>query len=94
MHRLLVTLLTVAAAATAGRRVMRVLAIAGLAALSSGWSTTRLLPLVGADPANPWARVAPLKYRSTLNSYISRRPVEAAPWGAAPNDRAAPPGKP
>jgi hypothetical protein len=79
------------AAAMAGRRIMRVLAIAGLAVLTGGW---RPLPLVGADPANPWARVAPLKYRSTLDSYTSRRPVEAAPWGASPNDRAAPPGKP
>ena len=72
---------------------MRVLAIAGLAALTGGWSATRVPPFVGADPANPWARVAPLKYRSTLDSYTSRRPVEAAPWGASPNDRAAP-GKP
>jgi len=83
-----------ASAAIAGRRILRALAIAGLAALSGGWSTPRFLPLVGADPANPWARVAPLKYRSPLNSYTSRRPVEAAPWGAVPNDRAAPPGKP
>jgi hypothetical protein len=83
-----------ATAAMAGRRIMRVLAIAALACLTGGWSATRSLPLVGADPANPWARVAPLKYRSTLGSYTSRRPVEAAPWGAAPNDRVAPPGKP
>ena len=82
------------AAAIAGRRIMRVLAIAGLAGLTGGWSAARPLPLVGADPAKPWARIAPLKYRSTLDSYTSRRPVEAAPWGGVPNDRAAPPGKP
>ena len=83
-----------AAAAMAGRRMLRVLAIAGLAGLTGGWSTTRSLPFVDADPSNPWARVAPLRYHSALSSYTSRRPVEAAPWGAAPNDRAAPSGKP
>jgi hypothetical protein len=82
------------AATMAGRRIMRVLAIAGLVGLTGGWSTMPAPPLAGADPANPWARVAPLKYRSTLDSYTSRRPVEAAPWGAAPTDRAAPPEKP
>jgi hypothetical protein len=38
------------------------------------------VPLAGADPANPAARVAAVKYRSTTEPYLRLRPAEPAPW--------------
>ena len=50
------------------------------------------VPLVGADPADPGARVAPVGYRSTTAPYSSMRPTAPTSWRDQ-NDRAAPPSK-
>jgi hypothetical protein len=73
--------------------IRRVFLVASLAAVTSACAAPPPAPLAGADPSNPSARVSALKYRSTLGSYTSQRPVEPAPW-AEPNARAAPPAKP
>ncbi len=39
-----------------------------------------VVPLAGADPANPAAKVAGISYRSTIAPYTSMRPSEPAPW--------------
>lgn len=49
-----------------------VLALAGCAARSA--------PLVGADPADPGARVAGVGYRSTVAPYSSLRPTTPSGW--------------
>jgi hypothetical protein len=68
----------------------RLLAVAMLATLTSACAATVPSPLAGADPAGPSARVPALKYRSTLGTYSSQRPVEPA----APDASAAPQPKP
>jgi hypothetical protein len=57
----------------------RVLAVAMLATLTSACVTTAPSPLAEADPSSSSARVSALKYRSTLGTYTSQRPVEPAP---------------
>lgn len=47
------------------------------------------VPLVGADPADPNAKVSGAVYRSRLGSYTSMRPVSPAPW-VEQNQRSAP----
>lgn len=47
------------------------------------------VPLVGADPADPNARVSSVVYRSRLGPYTSMRPVSPAPW-VEQNQRSAP----
>ena len=49
----------------------------------------RPIPLAGADPADPGAKVAGVGYRSTIAPYTSLRPVAPSPWREQ-NDRAAP----
>jgi len=46
-------------------------------------------PLAGPDPAAPEARVPATVYRPVLSGYVSRRPVEPAPWREQ-NERVAP----
>ena len=46
--------------------------------------------LVGADPADPTARVAAVGYRSTVAPYTRLRPTTPQAWREL-NDRAAPP---
>ncbi len=38
------------------------------------------VPLAGADPADPAAKVAGVGYRSTIGPYTSMRPSDPAPW--------------
>jgi hypothetical protein len=47
------------------------------------------VPLVGADPADPGARVAGVGYRSTVAPYSSLRPTAPSSWRDQ-NDRVAP----
>jgi hypothetical protein len=56
----------------------RVLALAMPASLMSA-CTTAPSGLAWADPSDASARVAALKYRSTLGPYASQRPIEPAP---------------
>jgi hypothetical protein len=64
---------------------------AGLAvvALMLGGCTPRTVPLVGADPADPSARVAGVGYRSTVAPYSSLRPSAPSSWREM-NQRVAP----
>ena len=65
--------------------------IAGLAAaaLALGGCLPTTVPLAGADPADPSARVAGVGYRSTVAPYTGLRPVAPSSWREQ-NDRAAP----
>jgi hypothetical protein len=47
------------------------------------------IPVGGAHPADPTVPVPAVRYRSTIGSYSSQRPVEPAPWGEQ-NQRVAP----
>jgi hypothetical protein len=47
------------------------------------------VPLAGADPADPSARVAGVGYRSTIAPYTSLRPTAPSSWREQ-NDRVAP----
>jgi hypothetical protein len=47
------------------------------------------VPLVGADPADPGAKVAGVGYRSTVAPYSSLRPAAPSSWRDQ-NDRVAP----
>jgi hypothetical protein len=80
--------LRAATAAMARQRAAlgRVVAVAMLAALTGACAATSPPRLAGADPASASARVPALKYRSTLRTYSSQRPVEPA----APDAPAAP----
>jgi len=63
-----------------------------VAALMLGGCMPTTVPLSGADPANPNARVAPVAYRSTVAPYNSLRPTAPSSWREQ-NDRVAPPPK-
>jgi hypothetical protein len=69
--------------------------LAGLAvtSLALGGCLPTAVPLAGADPADPNARVAGAGYRSTIAPYTSRRPTAPSSWREQ-NDRAAPAPKP
>jgi hypothetical protein len=60
-----------------------------VAALTLGGCMPTTVPLAGADPADPGARVAGVGYRSTVAPYTSRRPSAPSAWRDQ-NDRAAP----
>jgi hypothetical protein len=65
--------------------------IAGLtaAAVALAGCIPATMPLVGADPADPGAKVAGVGYRSTVAPYNSLRPAVPSSWGDQ-NDRVAP----
>jgi len=65
--------------------------IAGMAAtvLTLGGCMQTAVPLAGADPADPNARVAGVGYRSTVAPYSSLRPTAPSSWREQ-NDRVAP----
>jgi len=71
--------------------IKRSLPLAGLtaAALTLGACMPATLPVAGADPADPGAKVAAVGYRSTVAPYTSLRPTAPASWREQ-NDRAAP----
>ncbi len=49
----------------------------------------KTVPLIGADPADPDAKVAGVGYRSTIAPYTSLRPTAPASWRKQ-NERIAP----
>jgi hypothetical protein len=51
------------------------------------------VPITGADPADPAAKVAGVDYRSTIAPYERLRPSAPAPWRER-SDSAAPSAKP
>lgn len=68
-----------------------ILAGLALAAAGLGGCLQTAPPLVGADPADPSAKVAGAGYRSTTAPYTRMRPAEPASWGGRSGD--APPPK-
>lgn len=69
---------------------LRVLFVVGASALILGGCLPTTVPLAGADPADPSAKVAGVRYRSTVAPYTSLRPAQPLSWREQ-NDRAAPP---
>jgi hypothetical protein len=65
--------------------------LAGMAvtALTLGGCMPAAVPLAGADPADPGAKVAGVGYRSTIAPYTSLRPTAPSSWREQ-NDRVAP----
>ncbi|MEO6380928.1 MAG: hypothetical protein ABIO35_02725 [Nitrobacter sp.] len=57
-------------------------AFAGLAfaAMTLGGCVLPTAPLVGADPADPGAKIAGVGYRSSIAPYISLRPTAPSGW--------------
>jgi hypothetical protein len=58
-------------------------------AVALGGCLPAAVPLAGADPADPGAKVAGVGYRSTITPYTSLRPSTPAPWRER-NDGVAP----
>jgi hypothetical protein len=67
----------------------RLLAGMAVAALTLGGCLPTAVPLAGADPADPSAKVAGIRYRSTVAPYTSLRPATPSSWREQ-NDRVAP----
>jgi hypothetical protein len=68
------------------RRHFRTLAWLVLAMVSLGGCLQTAPPMVGADPADPGARVADTGYRSTTAPYARMRPTAPTAWGGRNND--------
>jgi hypothetical protein len=68
------------------RRHFRTLAWLALATISLGGCLQTAPPLVGADPADPGARVAGTGYRSTTAPYTRMRPTAPTAWGGRNGD--------
>jgi hypothetical protein len=70
---------------------IRFCTLAGMAvtALTLEGCMPTALPLAGADPADPGAKVAGVGYRSTIAPYTSLRPTAPSSWREQ-NDRVAP----
>jgi hypothetical protein len=68
------------------------IAIAAMTACLGGCSLAAV-PLAGADPADPSAKVARVDYRSTIAPYTPLRPATPAPWRER-NQDVAPPSRP
>ncbi|WFU39651.1 hypothetical protein QA640_35705 [Bradyrhizobium sp. CB82] len=82
-----------AAASAARGRFGFIWPIVATSALAlSGCMPATTAPLASADPADPAAKVAPARYRSTIAPYSSLRPATPAPWRER-NDGATPPAK-
>ena len=64
-------------------------AIAAAVAFAATGCTVPAVPLAGADPADPNARVAAVGYRSSVAPYTSLRPTVPTSWREQ-NNRAAP----
>ena len=60
-------------------RILAVLTVAGFALAGCMPAT---VPLVGADPADPGAKVDAVGYRSTVSPYSSLRPTTPSSWGS------------
>ena len=74
----------IAAVRSVAARPLRIRSVA-LAAISAialalGGCLPTTVPLVGADPSDPSARVARVRYRSTVAPYTGLRPVTPSSW--------------
>lgn len=61
-------------------RTLRTFAGVALAAITLGGCAVPTVPLVGADPADPGAKVSGVGYRSTVAPYASLRPTTPSGW--------------
>jgi len=61
-------------------RTLRAFAGVALAAMTLGGCAVPTVPLVGADPADPGAKVAGVGYRSSIAPYTSFRPTAPSGW--------------
>ena len=68
---------------------MKIVLIAVLGLLSAACAVAPAQPVSVADPASAEAPVPPVRHRSALQTYVSQRPVEPAPWREQ-NERVAP----
>ena len=70
---------------------IRFRALTGMAitAVTLGGCLPTAVPLAGADPADPTAKVAGVGYRSTIAPYTSLRPTAPRSWREQ-NERVAP----
>jgi hypothetical protein len=69
--------------ASSARRCSRLLSVILLtpaAVIGLAGCQPKTIALAGADPANPAAKVAPIRDRSTTSPYVSLRPAAPAPW--------------
>jgi hypothetical protein len=62
------------------RAALGAVAVVLAAALATACTAEPPIPVAGADPSDPRARVPATTYRSTVAPYESLRPVEPAPW--------------
>jgi hypothetical protein len=71
--------------------IIRFRILAGMAAIAVtlGGCLPTTVPLAGADPADPGAKVSGVGYRSTIAPYTSLRPTAPSSWREQ-NDRVAP----
>ena len=67
----------------------RTIAGSAATALALAGCVQTAVPLAGADPADPNARVAAVGYRSTVAPYTSLRPTAPSSWREQ-NERVAP----
>ena len=70
-------------------RAHAAIALVALLPLLAGCFAAPMPPLAGAHPAEPDVKVPAVPYSSVLGRYVSRRPVEPAPWREQ-NERVAP----
>lgn len=68
---------------------MRIFVILAAALLTAACASAPAQPVAVHDPANAEAPAPPVRYRSSLATYVSQRPVDPAPWGER-NERVAP----
>ena len=73
-------------------RSLRALAAIAIAATIAGCWTAPPMPLTGPDPSDPLARAPATGYRSTIEPYVSERPVAPKPWRER-NEQVAPKAK-
>ncbi|APG14615.1 hypothetical protein M2175_007913 [Bradyrhizobium elkanii] len=78
-----------AASAARGRHVRFNWPLLAATALILSGCMPATVPVAGADPADPAAKVARVGYRSTIAPYTSLRPAAPAPWRDR-NDAVAP----
>lgn len=68
---------------------LKILAAMTTTGMALGGCMPTTMPLAGADPADPGAKVAGVGYRSTVAPHTSLRPVAPSSWREQ-NDRVAP----
>ncbi|MET4204327.1 hypothetical protein [Bradyrhizobium sp. LA6.12] len=78
-----------AASAARGRHVRFNWPLLAATALILSGCMPATVPVAGADPADPAAKVARVGYRSTITPYTSLRPATPGPWRDR-NDAVAP----